>query len=263
MTMQPLPSRWATDLAVLQLFGSTIEQHSDHLVVRTPANPDFHWGNFILVTDAAQTFDADRWLEVFAEAHPGADWIAIGLITPPTDRSAWAAHELDVEVDEALSTDRCPRGTDLADGYRARRLVGSDWDRLVASELSDNQASDTYDAAAHERFVRTRSHLLAEASAREALAYFGAFDGDELVSSLGIVVCDGVARYQAVGTDSAHRRRGLAGHLLGVAAQWAGDQGCHRWVIVTETTNPAGRLYRSVGFEPDLETASVYLAPPR
>jgi len=261
--MQPLPSRWATDLAVVQLFGSTIEQHPDHLVVRTTANPDFHWGNFILVTAADQVADADRWLEVFSQTHLQADWVAIGLLTPPTDLSSWSAHALDVEVDQTLSTGSCPRGARLADGYQVRRLVGTDWDRLAEQELGDNEASDTYDAAAHERFIRTRNQQLAEASARDALAYFGAFDGDTLAASLGIVVCDGIARYQAVGTHSAHRRRGLAGHLLGVAARWASDQQCDRWVIVTETTNPAGRLYRSVGFEPDLDTASVYLAPPR
>lgn len=261
--MQQLPSRWATDLAVLQLYGSTIAQHRDHLVVRTPANPDFHWGNFILVTDAAQTSHADHWLEVFAEAHPQADWIAIGLVTPPTATSSWNARTLDIEVDQTLSSGVCPRGAALADGYRVRRLAGSDWDRLVEHELRDNEASGTYDAGAHERFVRARTQQLAEASDRDALAFFGAFAGEELVSSLGIVVCDEVARYQAVGTDSAHRRRGLAAHLLGVAAQWAAGQGCRRWVIVTESTNPAGRLYRSVGFKPDLDTASVYLAPPR
>lgn len=259
--MQSLPARWATDLAVLQMFGSSVEEHLDHLVVRTPANPDFHWGNFILVTDAARTGQADHWLQVFADAHPSADWAAIGLITPPADDSAWTGHGLDVEVDEALSTEVCPAGTPLTPGYQARRLTGSDWERLVDVELRDNQASGAYDPEIHERFVRAQVRTLAHASQRDALAYFGAFQGAELVASLGIVVCGRQARYQAVGTDSAHRRRGLAGHLLGVAAQWAADQGCDQWVIVTEATNPAGRLYRSVGFEHDVDTASVYRAP--
>jgi hypothetical protein len=55
------------------------------------------------------------------------------------------------------------------------------------------------------------------------------------------------ARYPRVGTDEGHRRRGLASYLLGVAARWAADPGCGRWVIVTEATNPAGRVYRSLG----------------
>jgi len=84
-----------------------------------------------------------------------------------------------------------------------------------------------------------------------------------LASSLGIVVCDATARYQSVGTDAGHRRRGLAGHLLGVAAEWSAGKGCDNWVIITEAGNPAGRLYRSVGFAPDVCNARAYRAPAR
>jgi hypothetical protein len=34
-------------------------------------------------------------------------------------------------------------------------------------------------------------------------------------------------------------------------------------VIVTEATNPAGRVYRSVGFAPDVGNAQAYRRPPR
>ena len=86
--------------------------------------------------------------------------------------------------------------------------------------------------------------------------------GEALVAELGIVNCGGSARYQSVGTDEGHRRRGLASHLLGVAARWAADTGCDRWVIVTEATNPAGAVYRRVGFEPDVGNAQAYRQEP-
>ena len=82
-----------------------------------------------------------------------------------------------------------------------------------------------------------------------------------LVADLGIVRCGRTARYQDVGTDDGHRRRGLASHLLGVAAQWAAEGGCDQWVIVTGATNPAGRVYRSLGFEPDTGTVQAYRGP--
>ena len=94
-------------------------------------------------------------------------------------------------------------------------------------------------------------------------AFFGAFADGFLASSLGIVVCGETARYQSVGTDAGHRRRGLAGHLLGVAAAWSAEKGCNRWVIVTDPENPAGRLYRSLGFGPDLSNARAYRPPAR
>ena len=33
--------------------------------------------------------------------------------------------------------------------------------------------------------------------------------------------------------------------------------------IVTEATNPAGRVYRSLGFEPDTGSVQAYRKPPR
>lgn len=75
--------------------------------------------------------------------------------------------------------------------------------------------------------------------------------------------CGATARYQGVGTSAEHRRRGLASHLLGVAAQWSADRGCDRWVIVTEPTNPAGRVYRSLGFMPDTGAVRAYRRPAR
>jgi GNAT superfamily N-acetyltransferase len=89
-------------------------------------------------------------------------------------------------------------------------------------------------------------------------AWFGAFHGDELVSDLGIVVCGKTARYQSVQTDERHRRKGLASHLLGKAAKWAAEQGCTSWVIVTESTNDAGRVYKKAGFLLDQETVTAY-----
>jgi hypothetical protein len=34
-------------------------------------------------------------------------------------------------------------------------------------------------------------------------------------------------------------------------------------VIITEVDNPAGRLYRSLGFVPDVQNVQVYRAPAR
>ena len=96
---------------------------------------------------------------------------------------------------------------------------------------------------------------------RGLAAWFGAFLGDTLVADLGIVRCGARARFQDVGTDPEHRRKGLATHLLGTAADWAAERGCTEWVIVTESTNAAGRVYRSVGFQPQVGGTEAYRKP--
>jgi len=253
-----LPPGWETDLAVLALSGSVITDHGDHLVIRTPANPDYHWGNFVFVSDEEAVNDARRWIHTFHAAVPAASWVAIGLVRMPEDTAAWIGQEVDLELDEVLTTATLPRQTPLPVGYTVRRLDGADWAQVVDREVADNDRTGEHDAPSFAEFAARRTAAQRELSERDDGAFFGAFAGESLVASLGIVRCGTTARYQSVGTDEQHRRRGLAAHLLGVAARWSSTYGCARWVIVTESTNPAGRVYRSVGFSPDVGNAQAY-----
>lgn len=261
--MRDLPPGWATDLAVLELTGSTVQDRGDHLVVRTPDNPGFHWGNCLFVTDEGAVDDARRWVGTFHEAFPDAGWVAIGLVRMPDDREAWTSLNVALELDDVLTTRSQPAQTPLPAGYVVRRIEGDDWEQVVANALDENARTGEYEPESHERFVRARTRARTALSERDAAAFFGAFADGRLAAELGIVRCGTTARYQDVGTEADHRRRGLASHLLGVAARWAADRGCVRWVIVTEATNAAGRVYRRVGFQPDVGNAQAYRRPPR
>jgi GNAT superfamily N-acetyltransferase len=258
-----LPPGWATDLAVMRHGGALVEDRGDHLVVRTPAVPTYHWGNCIFVLDDTVD-DAERWIRAFHAAHPDAPWIAIGLARYPDDKAAWDAHGVGLELDDVLSTRTLPRQAPLAQGYVVRELVGDeDWEQVVRRGVAENAETDAYEPASHELFLRGRAAQQRAICERGVAAFFGAFADGVLVAEVGIVDCGGIARYQSVGTDAGHRRRGLCSHLLGVAARFAADRGCTQWVIITEATNPAGRVYRGVGFEPDVGNAQAYRPPPR
>ncbi|MDE9367218.1 GNAT family N-acetyltransferase [Luteipulveratus sp. YIM 133132] len=260
-----LPAGWSTDLAILALKGAVVDDRGDHLVVTTPGNPRFHWGNFVLVTDPAAADDAARWMSVFEDAFPHAGWRAIGLTREPGNRTAWTGLGLDLEQDEVLTASTLPRMTPLADGYLARALVSDDdWSQRLRRDVEENDISGVHDPDDFLRFSQDQVRTQRAMSEDGTGAWFGAFDTDGvLVADLGIVSCGRRARYQSVGTQEAHRRRGLAAHLLGVAARWAAERGCEEWVIVTGSENPAGRVYRSVGFEPAAASTSAYRPPPR
>ena len=49
--MKELSFDWATDLEILRLTGSDIQEYKDHIIVKTPSNPKYHWGNCLLVLD--------------------------------------------------------------------------------------------------------------------------------------------------------------------------------------------------------------------
>ncbi|MGH8866844.1 MAG: GNAT family N-acetyltransferase [Actinomycetes bacterium] len=261
--MRALPLGLATDLAVLELTGSTIEDRGDHLVVGSAHNPDFHWGNAVFVTDEHAVADAERWVGTFQVAFPTAPYVAVGLVRMPEDTDGWAAQGVSIELDDVLSARTTPHQTPLPSGYAVRPFEGADWDQSLERAVAQVTRTGEEDPRSYRRFAGAEMRARRALCERGEAAFFGTYADDGLVAELGIVRCGTTARYQAVATDDAHRRRGLASHLLGVAAQWAGERGCDRWVIVTEATNPAGRVYRRAGFQPDTGIAQAYRRPVR
>ena len=249
---------WETDLSILALGGSEIETFDNHLVVRTPTNPEYHWGNCLLVLDPASVDLNEKWVERYRSVFPNNNWIAIGLPQMPSNVAAWNKQGITLEQLDVLSTSSLPKSQPLAGGYSSRHFDEQDWETLTRREISYLLAEGGYEPAATESFViesnSSRRRLCAEGNA----AWFGAYLEDELVASLGIVKCGTTARYQSVETSEAHRGKGLASHLLGLAASWSQEQGSKRWVIVTEETNAAGRVYRRAGFTPDISEVNAY-----
>jgi hypothetical protein len=58
--MRQFPPGWATDLAILEHTGSTVEDRGGHLLIHTPDNPDFHGGNCLFVKDEDAVDDCAR-----------------------------------------------------------------------------------------------------------------------------------------------------------------------------------------------------------
>ena len=70
---------YRTDLMLLGLQGSVIEQWAGYQVIRTPANPTFHWGNFLLLDRPPAPGTVSSWMSTFAREFPGAEHVAIGV----------------------------------------------------------------------------------------------------------------------------------------------------------------------------------------
>ena len=47
-------------------FDAEVVDRGDYLVIRTPSNPTFHWGNFLLFAQPPGAGDLNRWRRLFA-----------------------------------------------------------------------------------------------------------------------------------------------------------------------------------------------------
>ena len=98
-----------TDVMVLALGESAIEHHDRHLVARTPRNPTYWWGNFVLFADPVGTGEVDERLELFAAAFPDAGHVALGIDSVDgTVRASFVHYTSKDEVDRLTrELDRC------------------------------------------------------------------------------------------------------------------------------------------------------------
>ena len=250
-----------TDLALLELQGSEVIDAGDHVVVRTPANPTFYWGNFLLLPTAVPDAEIDHWIARFEAEFPDARHRAIAFADAEGEHSGWRTRGYDVEVDVDLALrGRAPAGGDAPTGIEVRALTtDTDWEQSAALGASDVPEA------------RRDDHLLFEL--RRAVAqrgmvdsgrghWVGAFEGDRLVAGLGIVRLGRLARYQNVMTQADYRRRGIAGALVRAAGEWAlADPEVEQLVIVAEAGGPAIGLYERAGFSEVARHVAVSRTP--
>lgn len=240
---------YRTDIALLELSGTEVEDRGDHLVVRTPDNPTFWWGNFLLLAGPATDEDAARgWLSTFESTFPQARHRTFGIdgtsgsaeVTAP-----FLALGLDAEMSSVMtasSVHEPPRPNRDAT-YRPLESDG-DWEQQV--ELSMVGESVGYDRPFVEARAAQHRRLVEDGHGQ----YWGAFEDGRLLSSMGLFrASPGLARFQTVKTHPDARGRGLAGSLVHAISRFGfADLGAETLVMVADPDYLAIRVYRSVGF---------------
>ncbi len=243
---------YETDIGIRRLEGADVEDQGDHLVVATPSNQGFWWGNFILLATPPGSGDAERLKELFTRTFPTAAHLALGVdgVDGATgDAETLSELGVEVEVNHVLSAKALREPDPPAGGAVIRRLRDDgDWEQAVDVRL------EVYEDAENDEqrvFVERQLAGTREICERGEGAWFGAFADGQLVASLGLIrAAPHVGRFQAVETLDPYRRRGLAGRLLFEASRWGvSTLGLRRLVICADPEYHALRLYEALGFE--------------
>ena len=241
---------YRTDLMLLELSGSNLTDQGEYVVVRTPANPTFWWGNFLLFRTPFAPGEVEARLATFQQEFPDAEHVAIGLDT--IDGVVGAEEELkaagfEIDPSTVMTTTQVNEPARPNDSSQYRYLSSDDdWEQLVGLTLEVNPM----DVDGYEEFNRRR--VLAARALVEAghAKWFGAFDGERLQASLGLASDgSGVARFQSVQTHPDDRGRGIASTLVHRASRYGLDElKAHTLVMVADPDYLAIRIYRALGF---------------
>jgi len=242
---------WRTDLMMLTLQGSTVTDRGSRLVVRTPINPAFQWGHFILHQHPPVVGDAERWLAEFAAEFPHAEHVALGVdgtegVTGAVDELIGRGLPPELSTVMTAASVREPPRPNRDAVYRPLES-DQDWAAAVDVAAANHDGEDQPDYRRFET-VRMRTRRTLAESGRGA--WFGAFLDGQLLTTLGIFTDgSGVARFQSVNTVPSARGLGLAGTAVYHAARYGLDElGAQTLVIIADPDHVAARVYRSLGF---------------
>lgn len=245
-----------SDLLVLRGL-SEIQAHDDRVVVRTPSEPNFWFGNMVIFRhppEGAHGPGGSRAQVARARAdfpdarHVCLIWDVPDLLPGP-GHEALRESGFVIDRSEVMTLTGPIQPAAPPPGIALRPIVSdAEW-RAVCELQTETGLEDGHDPAEYATFVTNRFANRRRQAEAGAGAWFGAFDGARLVGDLGLYHDGETARYQSVETRASHRRRGICPALVSFAHDWAAAraQGL-TYVIIADADSAAGRLYRRRGF---------------
>jgi ribosomal protein S18 acetylase RimI-like enzyme len=252
-TFIPRSLGFRTDLVLLQLGGSIVEDGGDCWVVRSPNNPLHWWGNFLLVKAVPAYDECPIWVSR-SESLFGTDRAIVlgidGTSGAVTDLPWFTENGFHVEA-QAVTTASSVHPPRHRNAECVCRPLVTDDDWGASVDLRVRCVDEDLDPVSYREYATARAATNREMVAAGYGCWFGAFLDDRLVCQMGLYRAGtGIARFQSVETDPDFRRLGLAGTLVHHVSRFGLDAlGVQRLVMVADVDYFAIDLYRSVGFE--------------
>ncbi|HVJ63942.1 MAG TPA: GNAT family N-acetyltransferase [Bdellovibrionota bacterium] len=231
--------------------NGVVEERADYQLVRTPSNPTYFYGNLLVFKNAPQSGDLERWTKLYENEFAKIEGIEHqtflwGTGTPePAELERFKAtgfeySETVVLVAEAITIQH-PNTN-----FEFRRIeTPEEWQQVI--ELHVEVSRDEFRPELYRSFAKKRYDNYRRLQESGMGAWYGAFDGNLLVSDLGLYQEDGVARFQNIETHPFYRRQGICQSLIRHAAL---DSGGRFFVMQAEEDGPAIAMYKRIGFEP-------------
>lgn len=246
---------YRTDLFFPKFEGIILDR-GDYLVIRTPSNPNFYWGNYLLFAAPPVQGDLERWQALF-EKEISSQQVTHHM-TFGWDSSAGEPGEVQPFLDAGFAMDQgivlTARQVHVPPKYNhdvVVRPLAEDWEWEQALQNQMDCKDPVHTAESYLPFKKASMERYREMQRAGLGEWFGAFLGDRIVADLGLFCSGGVGRFQAVETAPDFRRLGICGALVYQAACYGFERmGAGTLVMIADENYHAARIYESVGFIP-------------
>lgn len=269
---------WQTDLFFARFDGDVVNS-TEYLVVRSPKNPTFWWGNFILFHEAPHVGCLVHWMDVFKmeieDRQPESSHRAFGIdscarLVLPDDFAVAGFALQEATVLTLSAAHRRSVAMPLPNGFEFSPLQLPEESNLVV----DKQVAvdgGCYEAISYREFASHRMDRYAAMHAAGFGQWFGLFArvGKQrvLAASCGLFRgpedADHIGRFQIVTTHPDWRRQGLCTALVDAVCSYGFEKmGLSTLVMVADPDDVAIHIYQSLGFKRGVSTWQLELASP-
>lgn len=249
-------------------FGAVMTDHGDCISVRTPENPDYFFGNFLLYPAPPGVDDFARWISRFDEVyapypevrHHTFQWLPSAApdlaVLAEFKQAGFTIDETSVLATKSVHTDKpAPNGVEF-------RQIQTDAEWLAVIEA---QTRDGYPQIPMDEYRRYKEAAFANyrrMSDQGLGGWWGAFKGEELVADLGLFFGEGVGRFQSVETAPEHRCQGICRAMVNHVSNYGlATHPDITLVMWADAHDVARGIYCSVGFK-EIETLHAAVRAP-
>lgn len=242
-----------TDLFFHRFTGIVFE-YPDYIVVKTPTNPTFFWGNLIYFKRPPQADSLSQWKSLFMDHF---STMSVDHMTFSWDSLAGETGEIDsflvdgftFEKSIVMSVGNVVLPARFNSSLEVRTIeTEAEWNAVVENHVQCRAAH--FEETPYRKFALRQMADYRLMIKKNKGVWLGAFSEGRLVGDLGIFAEDGLARFQSVGTHPDFRRQGVCTSLIYQAARFAIEKmNVHQLVIVADPHYHAAALYESLGFK--------------
>ncbi len=246
---------YRTDLIFPKFDGIILDRES-YLVILSPSNPTFYWGNFLLFQNPPGKDDLGNWKAIFAREigsrinpeHFAFGWDSpegyIGQVQPFLEDGFNLNRSVVLTTRQVVQPPNFNRDVII-------RPITADWEWEQALQNQIECRPSGFSSQGYQVFKQNQMIRYRRMTGLGLGFWFGAFLHEHLVADLGLFVSGKIARFQQVETHPEFRRRGICGALVYQASCYAFDRmNVDTLVMVADEEYHAARIYESIGFIP-------------